>query len=808
MKSVLRSVPVTATLVGAMWLVHVALLGTGQPPRDAVGYHLPADTQLWHLATASTSAASIPALIMTTIAALVFAVPAERLLGSGKFSVAAIASHFTALPIGFVVGSAIERAGFNLWGPDLVNEVFLSPVAWIFGPLAFSTSRMGVLWKRRMRVIGFALCGTLVLYNGSLSSVVALTAFLLGGCAGVLMSGVTGKDLLASTRMVWHMSLRESRVLVATLFLCVGFGPVITALNPSSQGPFAGVAKLMWQPSVAAHLVAARCADPASAVCAQAMAVNRQHGVGPFLLNAVPLLLVLVMSLGLVRGRRLAWGGALVLTLGSIVMIIGETAAGQTDIKTALNIVLVVFPWVAVLLVLSLNWRKFEVESDWRAHFAASSAVFAATSALWVFGAWGLRDQFAGQPTFAAVVEELPLRYLPPVFSEIIPARMVPLGTAAWFVYEWVGIIFWAAALFLLFRIFSSVPSGEREADRLRARQILRDGTGDHLSWMGLWPGNRYFFIDSSGDEPGEGYVAYRVAHNIAVTVGGPAHSGGLTRDEAAAEFEMFAASQGWRVAWYSVPDDFTRPGFRSIHVAEESVLYTDNIEFKGKKFQNIRTARNRAEKEGVSAVWTSWSDCGVELREKIIALSEQWVAEKALPEMGFTLGGLEELRDDDTKLLLAVDTHGHVHAVTSWLPVYESGVVVGYTLDFMRRDAQGFRPAIEFLLAEGARIAAEQRLEWVSLSGAPLARSDEPTSPVEVILDRAGASIEPLYGFRSLAASKYKFHPAHNGWYMLYEDEMSLASIGLAVVNCYLPNMKTSDVTATVKEFVARRGE
>ena len=206
--------------------------------------------------------------------------------------------------------------------------------------------------------------------------------------------------------------------------------------------------------------------------------------------------------------------------------------------------------------------------------------------------------------------------------------------------------------------------------------------------------------------------------------------------------------------------------------------------------------------------MWTSWSDCGVELREKIIALSEQWVAEKALPEMGFTLGGLEELRDDDTKLLLAVDTHGHVHAVTSWLPVYETGVVVGYTLDFMRRDAQGFRPAIEFLLAEGARIAAEQGLEWVSLSGAPLARSDEPTSPVEVILDRAGASIEPLYGFRSLAASKYKFHPAHNGWYMLYEDEMSLASIGLAVVNCYLPNMKTSDVTATVKEFVARRGE
>ncbi|WP_407922410.1 phosphatidylglycerol lysyltransferase domain-containing protein [Corynebacterium mycetoides] len=94
---------------------------------------------------------------------------------------------------------------------------------------------------------------------------------------------------------------------------------------------------------------------------------------------------------------------------------------------------------------------------------------------------------------------------------------------------------------------------------------------------------------------------------------------------------------------------------------------------------------------------------------------------------------------------------------------------MVCYTLDFMRRDTAGFRPTVEFLLAEAAAVAADQELKWVSLSRAPLAHSDEPDSLLEVLLDRAGARIEPLYGFRSLAASKYKFHPTHSGWYLAY---------------------------------------
>ena len=52
-------------------------------------------------------------------------------------------------------------------------------------------------------------------------------------------------------------------------------------------------------------------------------------------------------------------------------------------------------------------------------------------------------------------------------------------------------------------------------------------------------------------------------------------------------------------------------------------------------------------------------------------AICEQWVGDKGLPEMGFTLGGVEEALDPEVVVGLAVDADRTVHGVTSWMPVY-----------------------------------------------------------------------------------------------------------------------------------------
>ena len=799
MKRIIRTVPVSAVLLVTMWTLFVVF---GTQSRQVLGYNLPADPQIWHGVTAGLTSPNMTSLLYLTVAVAAFAAPAERVLGSAKFAVAALTSHAVALPLGFLFGSVVERAGFNRWGPDLTNEVFCSPVAWIFGPLAYTTASLGVLWRRRLRLVMLALTGTLVLYAGSLAAVVALTAVITGWVAGELVQG--------PKRPVWNISLRESRFLIATLLVVVAVGPVLTAVNPAAQGPLSGLSELMWEPAVAEHQVALKCADPVSQECAEALAINQQHGLGPLVLNLIPLLLTLIVALGVARGRRVAWLLAMALSALSLLVIAVQAAGGSRDLLTGINVFLVVLPWGIVLVVLALTQKRFQVASQWQRAVVPLLGVLGTTALVWVVGALALQEGFLTPPTPRSVFAELPLRYLPPLVGVLVPHYLVPRTALAWGLYEWVGIVFWALVLVLLYRVLTSAPSPSNEVDRALARRVFFGGTGDHLSAMGLWRANRYFFVNDDQCETTDclprGYVAYRVSRNVAVTVGAPVWGERSSCDEIATAFEQFVAAQGWQVAWYSVDEDFTRPGFHTLCVAEESLLSTADVEFKGKKFQNIRTARNRAHKEAVSAVWTTWSECDLEMREKITALSEQWVAEKALPEMGFTLGGLEELREPGTKLLLAVGADYRLHAVTSWLPVYEQGHLVGYTLDFMRRDAEGFRPALEFLLAEAAVIAHGEGLQWVSLSGAPLARSDSPRSLVEILLEKTGARIEPLYGFRSLAASKYKFHPTHRAWNLVYNDELALGAIGLAVVNCYLPDLTLSEMTGVVKEFLARR--
>lgn len=783
-------VPASLSMLVVMWALFAVF---GSRGRDVLGYGLAGEEHIASLLTAGLTSSHVAGMVYSSLAVLVFAVPAEVLLTTRRFVVAAIASHAVAVPTGAVAAIIVERAGFNQWGGDLVSETYLSPAAWIFGSLAFTTSSMGVMWRRRVRLVLIALTATLVLYDGSLNAVVAFSAVLIGCAAGHLVIGAE-IDRRRS-------SVRESRILVAVLFAAVSLGPVLVAFNPAAHGPFADVSQLMWEPAVAANEVLLRCVDANSATCQEALQINQQSGLGPLLLNIAPLVASLVVALGLRRGRCLAWIFAVVSTLISLAVILVQLVGWVDSFLLAFNVALVVLPWLVVLAVLIVTRSRFGVRSQWRPALVGTLAALAVCASIWVVGAMA-NPGFVERASLRDVLLETPLRFMPPVIALFWPPYVIPQSALSWLLYEWVGIAFWAAAIYFLHRALTSVPSQAAESERGHAKEILMRGTGDHLAWMGLWEGNRYFFADG-----GTGYVAYRISNNVALTLGEPVFTEGSTRDDVADAFEAYAAEQGWRVAWYSVSGDFARAGFRTIHVAEESLLYADNLEFKGKKFQNIRTARNRAGKEGVSALWSSWAQLDVETREKVVALSEQWMSDKALPEMGFTLGSVDELSVDGTMLLLALGDDGRLHGVTSWLPVYEGGEHVGYTLDFMRRGPAGFRPTIEFLLAEAAQVASDEGLQWVSLSGAPLARTGEPESVLEVILDKAGASIEPLYGFRSLAASKYKFHPTHSGWYLAYDDELALGSIALAVVNCYLPTMRASDYAGVVKEFLASRG-
>src|SRR6516164_6210177 len=371
--------------------------------------------------------------------------------------------------------------------------------------------------------------------------------------------------------------------------------------------------------------------------------------------------------------------------------------------------------------------------------------------------------------------------------------RFLPADLAGRLLYVWVFLLFWIVALGALTAFFLHTRTYRDAHAADRARAILATG-GSTLSYMSTWPGNQYWF-----SQDGRAAVAYRAIGAVAVTVGGP-YGDPAALDSAITEFAGFCEHRGLQPCLYSVTAQARavtqRLGWRSVQIAEDTLLPLEGLQFTGKKWQDVRTALNKAAKDGITAQWHTYPQAPPDLSGQIRQISQTWMADKGLPEMGFTLGGLDELNDPDIRCLIAVDADGKVHGITSWMPVYASGRPVGWTLDFMRRNTEpgALRGVMEFLIATAATAFREEGAHFVSLSGAPLARLDrgEQPSVLQRLLDTIATTMEPVYGFQSLLAFKAKFQPDYQPLYLAYPDPAALGSIATAIGRAYLPHLTT----------------
>ena len=765
LKTILTRFPVSLAVLVIMWALHLVDFPTSH----------------W---LALTTAHPGGAIILSVLIVL-WLVPAEWRLGSLRTLAVGVVSQLISVPLSIVLARGIETVGLNRWGNDLLSDTFLTPIGFIAGAAGFASALLPRLWRRRLRVSLIVLTATFVLYSGTMSDVLGIVAAMLSITAGQLLFKPESAP----------PSIRERRVLLAVGIACVAIGPAFVALDPMAEGPFSQITQLLWAPHLSALEATQVCADSlTSTSCTAAVDLARAQGIGALVANIMPFIIQLVVCFGLMRGRVLAWWMAVITQVLAIALLTYQLWDDSRLSYLLSNLVLVILPWLLALFMLLINYSLFRIREN-RAFFTRT-IVFAILASSLGAGLWILTASLHNTvppANLADILAETPLRFVPAVVALILPHHVAPATMFSWFIYLWVGNAFWILLAVRLYLGFSRPVDPAQESDRDAARHLLESGTGDHLSFMTLWKSNRYFFH-------GDSYVAYRVSNGIALTLGAP-----VGRD-ISAEFERFASEQGWAVAWYSVNAQFAdaHPQLKRLQVAEEAVLNCESVEFKGKKFQNVRTARNKAEKEGVSTRWTTWEELDIASIARISALSEDWVSDKALPEMGFTLGGLEEMTVTGTRLLLAESADGTLHGVTSWMPVYENGAITGYVLDVMRRNEHGFKGVIELLISEAMLIAQSEGLAWISLSGAPLAGQPDEPNWLDVALNRIGEEVEPLYGFRTLAASKRKFQPEEHPWYLCYHDELKLPSIALATMHAYLPDMKTKDAVSAVKAWMA----
>ncbi|HWM14969.1 MAG TPA: DUF2156 domain-containing protein, partial [Microbacterium sp.] len=323
-------------------------------------------------------------------------------------------------------------------------------------------------------------------------------------------------------------------------------------------------------------------------------------------------------------------------------------------------------------------------------------------------------------------------------------------------------------------------------------KEALRTHGGGTLSWMTTWGGNSYA-------RTSHGIVAYQKRAGVAIVLADPLGPV-ASRSESVSEFIGMAERAGLIPCFFSASDaskDAVPETWRELVVADDTIVDLPGLEFTGKAWSAVRTSINRAAREEVTFRMTRLADETWGTQQQLRAISEMWVGDKGLPEMGFTLGTLDEANDPEVRLALAVSAKGDVDGFLSWLPVYgDDGKVRGWTLDLMRRREGGFGPVMEFLIGSSAKHFSEEGAEIMSLSGAPLAHDYPPDAgAIAGLSDWLANMLEPVYGFGSLHRFKEKFHPRYETMYLLFRDESDLTRIGAGLTRAFLPD-------ATLRQF------
>ncbi len=773
------------------------------PAQDAGGVGA-ATRHWWSSVTSLFVVETVPALIVFVVLVLVVVGAAERAMGSVRTVIAYLVGGVAASFLGFAIDLFEQTylAGIPLNAPAV--DVF-SPTAPLLATAMAASSFFGTIWRRRTRLLAVLSAVTLYLYSGGANDLFSLLAvpvvFALGFALGGRSSGF---------RLV-RSSYYEKRVLLAAIVAITAIGPVVATASGSGAGLLSIYGYLSIDPlSIVDGQVCAF--GSAGAPCPDDFSSISDLQGWSSVVALLPLIVLLLAARGIRNGRRIALEVAVAINLAMFagmlytffviepdtVAAIGEAVNAETadfvwQTLTGVIVGAIVPLGVAIVLILFRGAARVTTTAAAKRTFVLTIVIgTAATLVVSFVGTLLIADGFQPGVDALMVLRALPLRLVPPTLipSDII--EFVPESGAAQAMWYLPSLVFWLILVVAVARVLVDSRTVLDAPDRLRARGVLERGGGDTLSFMSTWRGNSYWFAPDA-----DAAIAYRVRGTIAVTLGGP-FGPDHDRPDVVSGFVEFCGAHGWTAVFYSVDaregSVFDHLGWQRMPVAEEAVLRLPDWNTAGKKRQDIRTATNRASREGIAAVWTSWRELTSSQHAQIREISEGWVADRSLPEMEFTLGGVDELDDPAVRVMMAVHESGRIEAVTSWLPMFEHGAVTGYTLDFMRRRGDAMNGIMEFVIGAAADRMKSDGLGLLSLSGSPLASTqlgdDAERTNVARLLDLLGGLLEPAYGFRSLLNFKRKFQPEFVPLWAVYPDPAMLPALGVALTRCYLPTL------------------
>ena len=323
----------------------------------------------------------------------------------------------------------------------------------------------------------------------------------------------------------------------------------------------------------------------------------------------------------------------------------------------------------------------------------------------------------------------------------------------------------WAGAALALFaigvwRLFASAATppvvGEADPDFQRVRAILAQAEAAEPSSNLALLGDKRFLFSASG----ESFLMFGVRGRTWLAIGPPVGR----RDERMElmwRFRELADSHAARPGFYGLgADDLPEAvelGFSIQKVGESAAVPLDTFSIEGRKRGNLRRAWRKAAEEGATFQIVQGDELGSLLPE-LQAISDEWLANHAGGEKGFTMGAFLPRYVAEFPMAV-VREHGRpVAFATLWTTAARSA----FSMDLMRYANSAPKNIMDYLFVELIAWGRAQGYQAFEFGMAPLSGlEDRPLAP---IMSRVGNLLfergEEIYNFQGVRRFKGKYDP------------------------------------------------
>ena len=314
------------------------------------------------------------------------------------------------------------------------------------------------------------------------------------------------------------------------------------------------------------------------------------------------------------------------------------------------------------------------------------------------------------------------------------------------------------------------VPSGPEALER--AARIVASGASSEAN-VAL-SGDKDFLFHPDGDA----FVMYRTSGRSAISmgdpVGNPAHLA-----EMVWMFRELCDRSDLRCVFYQVTPDhlplYIDLGLAFSKLGEEARIPLATFTLEGKKRQELRSARNRAHREGASFSIVPASDVP-DIMDELRAVSDQWLAAKRVREKGFSIGGFDPvyLARFDVAVVRVADR------VVAFANLWPAGDRSELSIDLMRHGDGAPHGVMDYLFVELMLWGKAEGFATFSLGMAPLSGLEH--HPLATLWNRVGNLVfrlgDEFYNFDGLRNYKRKFGPEWEPRYLAAPGGLALPRV------------------------------